>query len=250
MNFVLVSKEMQGKFVGKAIVITGATSGIGVETARALSTTGATLFLAACDLKKAETAPVGILELGRGSLHRAAATTTLAKSDNRVNTLAKNAACQVDVHSRVVIVVSPAYHARNLCESDKYHFQKGGYHYRLAFANCKLANVYMANELDRRYGRKWLNATILHTVSINTDLSRHLGSEFVGQNMSGKKILEILTTPEHGAAITVLAKVGREWGNKGGKHRESWEEEKGGEDDNEAFGVGYTRQIYDPKKEE
>jgi NAD(P)-dependent dehydrogenase (short-subunit alcohol dehydrogenase family) len=34
---------MEGKLEGKVIVITGTSSGIGIETARALSATGATL---------------------------------------------------------------------------------------------------------------------------------------------------------------------------------------------------------------
>lgn len=58
----------EGKLVGEVIVITGATSGIGVETARALSTTGATLFLTARNLRKANENLVGVLEPGRVSL--------------------------------------------------------------------------------------------------------------------------------------------------------------------------------------
>jgi NADP-dependent 3-hydroxy acid dehydrogenase YdfG len=48
-------KSLKGKFKGKVIDITGTTAGTGLETARALSTTGATLILTARDLKKAET---------------------------------------------------------------------------------------------------------------------------------------------------------------------------------------------------
>lgn len=50
------------------IIITGATSGIGLETARALSATGATLFLTARNMEKAKTVLVGVLEPGRVSL--------------------------------------------------------------------------------------------------------------------------------------------------------------------------------------
>jgi NAD(P)-dependent dehydrogenase (short-subunit alcohol dehydrogenase family) len=47
------------------MLITGCSSGIGIETARALSSTGSTLFLAARNLSKAAAALRGILEHGR-----------------------------------------------------------------------------------------------------------------------------------------------------------------------------------------
>ncbi|KAF2797313.1 short-chain dehydrogenase/reductase-like protein [Melanomma pulvis-pyrius CBS 109.77] len=284
---IIRDRSLQGKLVGKVMVITGATSGIGIETARALSATGATLLLTARDTKKAETALVGILEPGRVSVIemdnasfasiRVAAATILAISNNRVNLLVNNAGVMgieelkltrdghemhfatnhlghfllfqllkpallasstPDFHSRVVVVSSSAHRSWNLNESDNYNFEKGGYHYSLAYANSKLANVYMASELDRRYGDAGLHATSLHPGAINTDLSRHLGSEFVAQIMSDDKILKIMKTPEQGAATTVLAAVGNEWEEKGGKYLEDCEEAKRGEDDNEAFGVG------------
>jgi NAD(P)-dependent dehydrogenase (short-subunit alcohol dehydrogenase family) len=65
---IIKDEGVEGKLAGKVIVITGASSGIGVETARALSATGATLFLAARNLEKANRNLAGILEPGRVSL--------------------------------------------------------------------------------------------------------------------------------------------------------------------------------------
>ncbi|KAF2801828.1 short-chain dehydrogenase/reductase-like protein [Mytilinidion resinicola] len=292
-------ESLEGKLVGKVIVITGATAGIGIETARALSATGATLILTARDMKKAETVLGGILEPGRFSLIemdnasfasiRAAAATILAKSNNQVNILVNNAGVMgieelklteddhemhfatnhlghfllfqllkpallasstPDFHSRVVAVTSSAHRACDLNESDNYNFQKGGYHYGLAYATSKLANVYMANELDRRYGHKGLHATSLHPGAINTELSRHMSREVVEQILSNEKVRKIMKTPEQGAATTVLAAIGAEWEDKGGKYLEDCAEAKRGEDDNEVFGVGYVRQTYDPKNED
>jgi cysteine synthase len=44
---IIKDEAVEGKLVGKVIVITGTSSGIGIETARALSLTGARLFLTA-----------------------------------------------------------------------------------------------------------------------------------------------------------------------------------------------------------
>nr|UYO77189.1 short chain dehydrogenase/reductase [Trichoderma balearicum] len=65
---IIKDEGAQGKLTGKVIVITGATSGIGVETARALSATGATLFLTARNLERANKNLAEILEPGRVSL--------------------------------------------------------------------------------------------------------------------------------------------------------------------------------------
>jgi hypothetical protein len=55
---------------------------------------------------------------------------------------------------------------------------------------------------------------------------------------------------EQGAATTVLAAVGKEWENKGGKYLEACEEAKRGVDDNDAWGTGYVRQTYNTNNEE
>ena len=65
---VLQDEGVVGKLVGKAIVITGCSSGIGIETARVLSLTGARLLLTAQSLDKARTALSNILEPGRVEL--------------------------------------------------------------------------------------------------------------------------------------------------------------------------------------
>lgn len=86
--------------IGKTIFITGCSSGLGVATAQALLETGATLYLAARDLKKAESVlgdlvksdRVKLLELDLGSLKsvRACAAEFL-KSCKTLNILINNA---------------------------------------------------------------------------------------------------------------------------------------------------------------
>ncbi|GFF66300.1 WW domain-containing oxidoreductase [Aspergillus lentulus] len=65
---IIQDEGLEGKLAGKIIFVTGATSGIGVETARALKATGATLFLTARNLAKAHKNLAGILEPARVSL--------------------------------------------------------------------------------------------------------------------------------------------------------------------------------------
>ena len=98
---IILDEGLEDKFNGKVIVVTGVSAGIGIETARALAVTGATLFLTTRSLKKAETALAGVLEPGRVSLVemdnnsfasiRTAAASILEKSNNQVNILVNNA---------------------------------------------------------------------------------------------------------------------------------------------------------------
>ncbi|KAK2594639.1 hypothetical protein QQS21_007615 [Conoideocrella luteorostrata] len=98
---IIEDEGVRGKLVGKVIVIAGATSGIGLETSRALSTTGATLILLARDLEKGNKSLAGILEPGRVSLVqldldsfksiRAGAERILSTTNGRVNILINSA---------------------------------------------------------------------------------------------------------------------------------------------------------------
>jgi NAD(P)-dependent dehydrogenase (short-subunit alcohol dehydrogenase family) len=73
---IIKDESLEGKLEGKAIFITGCSSGIGIETARAFFATGATLYLTARNLEKVNAAlpdlivseRVHILELDLGSL--------------------------------------------------------------------------------------------------------------------------------------------------------------------------------------
>ena len=296
---VIHDESLEGRFGGKVMVITGASSGIGVETARALSATGATLFLPVRDIKGAETALAGILEPGRVTLVemdnssfasiRAAATTILKKSKGRVNILINNAgvigidALQLTedghemhfatnhlghfllfqllkpallasstptFHSRVVNVASSAHRAYGIRESDDYDFQSGGYNFMLAYSQSKMANIYMANELDRRYGPKGLHATSLHPGGVDTRVSRHLGRDFVKQFTEDEHLSKVMKSAEQGAATTVVAAVGKEWEGTGGRYLEDCEEARRGEDDGNGLGSGFVRHTYDQNKEE
>ena len=91
---------IEGKMTEKVFVVTGASSGIGLETGRALAATGGRVFLTVRDMRKGETACKSFLEPGRVELLemdnnslksvRTAAKSFLAKSD-RLNVIVNNA---------------------------------------------------------------------------------------------------------------------------------------------------------------
>jgi NAD(P)-dependent dehydrogenase (short-subunit alcohol dehydrogenase family) len=108
---IIEDDQLQGKWSDKTILITGCSSGIGIETARALLETSATLYLTARDLNKAKSAlgsilendRVHLLELDLNSLAsvRKCADTFLARSDS-LNVLITNAGVMATPEGRTV----------------------------------------------------------------------------------------------------------------------------------------------------
>ncbi|KAI9149636.1 Oxidoreductase calI [Paramyrothecium foliicola] len=297
---IVQDESLEGKLDGKVIVITGASGGIGAETAKALFATGATLFVTGRDLKKAESNLSDILKSDRVSLLevdtssfasiRAAATKILAETNNRVNILINNAGIMAvpsleitkdgfethfatnhlghfllfellkpallasstpDFQSRVVNVSSSTHRTiPQLVESDNYNFEKSEYVHMLAYANSKLANVYMASELERRYGSQGLHATSVHPGEISSDLLRNLGGQAILEPiLSNKELSKGFKSPAQGAATTVLAAIGKEWENKGGRYLENCGEAERGKDDGQMMSPGWASHTYDPVAE-
>ncbi|OJI91174.1 hypothetical protein ASPTUDRAFT_52879 [Aspergillus tubingensis CBS 134.48] len=97
---IVQDNSMQDQLKGKVAVVTGVSSGLGVETVRALAATGATLYLTARDLSKARTAlgdifqpeTMELVQMDQASLGsvRQAAKLILSKT-NKVNIFIGNA---------------------------------------------------------------------------------------------------------------------------------------------------------------
>jgi NAD(P)-dependent dehydrogenase (short-subunit alcohol dehydrogenase family) len=295
---IVKDEAAEGKLVGKVIVITGTSSGLGVETARALSLTGAKLLLTARDLNKAKTALKGILKPGRvevvemdnSSLSsvRAAAEVILQKSNGQVNILVNNAgimalpklAYTIDgfemqfgvnhlshfllfellkpallasaspaFSSRVVNVSSSAHHVASINGSGNYNFEKGEYNEWVSYGQSKTANIYMANEIERRYGSRGLHATSVHPGGIATGLTQHVDPAMLEEFQRDEKISKVMKSPEQGAATTVWAAIAGEWEKKGGEYLADCGTTTRGNDNHEISGAGFAGHAYNPENE-
>lgn len=289
---------LEGNLIGKVIVLTGATAGIGIEIARALSKTGATLILTARNRRKAESNlddllqsdHITLVDMDNESLDsvRAAAKAILAESNNKINILVANAgisgsdnltltsdsfertfatnhlshfllfqllkpallaASTPSSNSRVVLTTSSMHRITTLRDSDDYNYEKGQFNVMEAYAHSKLANIYMANEIERRYGSRGLHGLSAHPGVIRTEIARDMDPEVATHVQSDPKYLAMEVTAEEGAATTVIAAVGKAWEGKGGKYLEECEEAKPGPDDGDFFGLGWVKQTYDEQSE-
>lgn len=260
---VIKDEGAEGTLQGQIIVITGTSSGIGIETVRALAVTGATLYLTARDLSKAKSALDGIFEPSRMELFqmdqeslssvRVAAAAILEKT-SKIHALVNNAgimaipdhlftadghelqfgtnhlshflffqllkpallaAASANLPSRVVSLSSSSHNLHGINDSNDYSFQRSKYDPNAAYGQSKTANIYIANEIERRYGAQHLHATSLHPGVISTGLTRHMPPDsFKGM----EHIYPMMKSVEQGAATTVWAVVGKQWEHTGGKY--------------------------------
>jgi NAD(P)-dependent dehydrogenase (short-subunit alcohol dehydrogenase family) len=291
---IIKDEQLEGGLAGKVILITGCSSGIGIETARALWHTGATLYLTARDLKKAKTAlgdlveqpRVHLLQLDLNSLAsvRACAAEFQSKSKT-LNILIANAgvmACPEgrtadgfetqfgtnhlahfllfsllkpvllasstpEFNSRVIIVSSSAH------RYTKVHFDNinldGEYEPWTAYGQSKIANLWTANEIDRRYGSQCLHAYSLHPGGIATGLMQHVSGDELAQWAKNEVLAKYWKSPEQGAATTVWAAVAKELEGKGGKFLDDCQVAKPHDPKSGQFGPGYADWAYDPENE-
>ncbi|KAJ6149275.1 short-chain dehydrogenase [Penicillium samsonianum] len=279
--------------VGKAIMITGCSSGLGIETARALFHTGATLYLTARDLEKAKSTlgdivgspRVHLLHLDLNSLKsvRACAEEFLTRF-NTLNILIANAgvmACPEGrtadgletqfgtnhvahfllfdllkprllssstpaFNSRVVIVASSAHRVSSV------HFDnltlEGEYEPWKAYGQSKTANIWTANEIERRYGAHGLHAFSLHPGAIQTDLLRHVSNEQKADWDKDEFLMSYWKSPEQGAATSVWGAVSRELEGTGGKYLDDCQIALPA-DPSQQQGPGYAAWAYSPEME-
>jgi NAD(P)-dependent dehydrogenase (short-subunit alcohol dehydrogenase family) len=293
---IIQDEGAQGKLQGQVIVITGTSSGIGIETVRALAATGATLYLTARDLNKAKSALDGIFdpscmelfEMDQASLSsvRASAAAILNKT-SKIHCLINNAGIMAipdlrftaDGHelqfgtnhlshflffmllkpallanaspalpSRVVNVSSSGHNLSGINDNNDYNFQHGNYDPNVAYGQSKTANIYMANEIERRYGAFHLHATSVHPGIVQTGLTRHMPPDaFEGMD----HLWPVMKNTKQGAATTVWAAVGKDWEHEGGKYLVDCavaEPGSGGED--KWTTPTYAAYAYDAEKEE
>ncbi|RSL49063.1 hypothetical protein CEP54_012617 [Fusarium duplospermum] len=205
---IIADYDLEGKLSGKVILITGCSSGIGVETARAIYRTGATVYATARDIDKAKGALHGLTD----NSVRTCADTFKSKS-NQLDILIENAGVRAcpegrtadgfetqfgtnhlgdfmlfyllkDVllrsstahfNSRAIILSSCAHQAGSV------HFDnlnlEGEYEPWKAYGQSKAVNLWTAREIEKRFGAHGLHAWVVHSGSISTELQPHVPEE-------------------------------------------------------------------------
>ena len=277
---IIQNEDLTENWPDHVVLITGCSSGIGVETARALASTGATLYLTARNLAKAreslgsellDNPNLHLLELDLDSLAsvRKCAASFLSQS-SKLNILITNAgirhvpfaktkdgferhfavnhlahfllvqlllptlqkSSEFAFQSRVVALSSTAHRHSEIVFEDLNLEKPGVYEIEKGYAQSKLANVYMAAEITRRYGSAAASQNppqpgvwglAVHPGGIRTGLQANTGlsevvSWYYARNLM--KTLRYMKNAEQGASTTMVAAVARRFEGKGALYME------------------------------
>ncbi|KAL5598831.1 hypothetical protein BROUX41_003843 [Berkeleyomyces rouxiae] len=145
--------------------------------------------------------------------------------------------------SRVVIVSSVA-HRMGRPQWDNINFD-GNYNDWAAYGQSKTANLWTANEIERRYGANGIHAWSLHPGTVMTELTRHMSEETKKVMGGDPAIAKMYKNAEQGASTSVWAAVAPALEGKGGKYLENcqiigaWQPSMG------QWGPGYADYAYD-----
>ncbi|KAH6880406.1 hypothetical protein B0T10DRAFT_519352 [Thelonectria olida] len=290
---IIVDDNLQGQLTGKIALITGCSSGLGIETARALFLTGATLYLTARNLSTAKTilsdlldsGRVHLLELDLDSLDsvRACAAEFLSR-EQTLNILICNAGVMrspegrtkdgfetqfgtnhlahfllfnllqpallagstPEKHSRVVILSSLA-HRFGQVDFDNVNFE-GNYNPMAAYAASKTANLWTANEIERRFGAQGLHAWSVQPGAVLTNLSRHMSEDQKDGLKTNEYLLKEFKNPEQGAATTAWGATALALEGQGGKYLENCQIIGAWDPTTDQYSPGYGAHAYDGEK--
>jgi NAD(P)-dependent dehydrogenase (short-subunit alcohol dehydrogenase family) len=227
---------------GKRAIVTGAASGIGTETARALAGAGAAVTLAVRDVARgaevaaeigADVAPLELTDLASVAAFAAAWDGPLDILVNNAGVMAiqelrltdrghelqfatnhlGHFALAIGLHEALaaagnarIVAVSSSGHLRSPVVFDDLHFAFRAYDPIGAYGQSKTANVLFAVEATRRWAGDGITANALMPGGIATGLQRHVGPDTYLPEARArfKRAGTAFKTIEQGAATSVL----------------------------------------------
>lgn len=120
-----------------------------------------------------------------------------------------------------VVCVSSLGHRQCSVSLEDVNFERREYHQWEAYGQSKTANIWMANEIERRYGAQGLHATSLMPGVIKTNLDKYMDPDMRKRWLEDEALKRLSKSVAQGAATTVWAAVGRAWEGRGGAYLEN-----------------------------
>jgi NAD(P)-dependent dehydrogenase (short-subunit alcohol dehydrogenase family) len=158
-----------------------------------------------------------------------------------------------EFNSRVVAVSSTGHRISPVLFEQNFDWKDGkDYNSWIAYGQSKTANVWFANEIERRYGSKGLHALSLQPGYVPTNLGTHLDQAEMDPWQT-PEALRYMSSIEQGAATSVYAAISHEWEGRGGKWLSNCVEQgpyqKEAEGPVALFDDGYVKWTYAPEQE-
>ena len=147
--------------------------------------------------------------------------------------------------SRVVMLSSSSHSYSSVLFGD-YNLKQRGYHPAIAYGQSKTANIYTANEIDRRYGSQGLHALSAMPGGVKSGLHKHVPAKMMEELLKNDKYAKIFKSSEQGAATPVWAATARVWEGRGGRYVEDCREAEPAKAAEGVHSEGYASWVYDP----
>jgi NAD(P)-dependent dehydrogenase (short-subunit alcohol dehydrogenase family) len=96
----------------------------------------------------------------------------------------------------------------------------------VAYGQAKTANIWMVNEIERRYGSNGLHGLSLHPGGIQTGLQVHVAEQLGSVTSNNPHVSKYMKSVEQGAATSVYAALSKEWEGRGGRYLSNCEEQE------------------------
>ena len=154
------------------------------------------------------------------------------------------AASSPSFHSRVVMVSSSQHFASPVLFGD-YNLKQRGYHPVIAYGQSKTANIYVANEIDRRYGASGLHALSVMPGGVRSGLHKHVPGKMMEALLAQPQWASIFKSAAQGAATPVWAAVAAVWEGRGGRYLEDCHEAEPSVTSDAIHNEGYATWVYD-----
>jgi NAD(P)-dependent dehydrogenase (short-subunit alcohol dehydrogenase family) len=239
---------------GRRAIVTGGSSGIGVETARALAAAGAEVTLAVrtgnkqvhvmrldladqasiASFTAAWAGPLHILVNNAGVMAAPETRTPQGWELHFATNHLGHFALSTGLHPALaaacgarVVAVSSAAHQNSPVVFDDINFRARPYDPWAAYAQSKTANILFAVEASKRWAADRITANALHPGGIFTNLSRHVDPELLAHMSTSRKTP--MKTPQQGAATSVLLAASPLLEGTSGRYFEDCNEAKSGQ---------------------
>jgi NAD(P)-dependent dehydrogenase (short-subunit alcohol dehydrogenase family) len=282
---IIDDEGLRGKLSDKVFLVTGVSSGIGIETLKALHVTGAHIYGTVRNMPKGQKVverilsekhegggKISLLEISLDSLAsvRAGAQAFLQKSDGKLNVMVCNAAIMASPFGQTKDGFEQQFATNHLSHFLLFHLLKDAmlksatkeFPSRYVSVSSLAAHVFGSGvHLDDYNYEKttydpW-DATSLHPGGIveNSGLGKFLDQNTIHAMMGDPETLRTFKSSAQGAATQVYA-VSREWANRGGRYLASCVEQASQEERNKDLGMfgaaneGYRKGTYDEEGEE
>lgn len=157
------------------------------------------------------------------------------------------AAATPENNSRAIFISSLA-HRHSEVNFDNYNFE-GAYDPAVAYGQSKTANLWTANEIDRRYSSQNLRAFSVQPGWIPTDITKYMPQDVKTALASIPALATQFKSPEQGAATATWAATSKSLEGMGGKYLEDLQIGRKCDQSEGQFAVGYAPHAYSPDKE-